>query len=342
MRLMNPRSAPAARPAQAGLIEVSTATQRDTDRVAFWADMVCQHLVPAECQSVLSPNSFHGVLALRQVGRVRVAQMEAGGLRVARTASLISQAGEEHFLISVQDSGRSELTQDSRVARFEPGGIAVCSSARPFRLHFEGDFARTVLTVPADELRRQLPNIDALTATNLDGGGAAGRLFVQMAHHCMGTDIGALPAEAAEHAAGALIELLASTLSCHRMEDSRTRPQMARFHLARIKQHARAHLHDPALSVASVSAAVRLSPSHVHRLFAGESQTFTAWLWSCRLLACKARLDDAAHDHLRVTDIAFSHGFNNSAHFSKSFRAKFGIAPRECRAARKDGLWMKL
>ena len=49
-------------------------------------------------------------------------------------------------------------------------------------------------------------------------------------------------------------------------------------------------------------------------------------------------LDDAAHDHLRVTEIAFRNGFNSSAHFSKSFRAKFGISPRECRAGRKHGI----
>ena len=110
------------------------------------------------------------------------------------------------------------------------------------------------------------------------------------------------------------------------------KPQLARFHLARIKQHAMQHLHDPGLSVASLSAALGLSPAHIHRLFAGEEQTFTAWLWSCRLVACKRRLEDAAQAHFTVSEIAFKSGFNSSAHFSRAFRARFGLSPSECRA----------
>ena len=317
-----------------GLIEVSTEAHRDRDKVAFWADMVCQHLVPAECNAVATPERFHGAMALRQIGRANVAQIVAGGQQVTRTAHLMAKASDEYFLVNIQRAGRSGLTQDGRRAQLEPGDMALFSSTRKFQISFDGDFAQTVLTVPAHELRQLIPDVDALTATTLDGQRAAAGLFGQIADHCFRTDSNALSPLAANHTASGLLEMLAGTLLDMPSARQVEKPQLARFHLARIKQHAKQHLHDPGLSVASLSAALRISPAHIHRLFLGEAQTFSAWLWSCRLLACKKRLEDAAQAHFSISEIAFKSGFNSSAHFSRAFRDRFGVSPTECRAGK--------
>ena len=325
-----------------GLIQHSTEFHRGCDKVAFWADLVCQHFVPAECHSVSAPERFHGEMAMRQMGRVNVAEIVAGGQRVARTSNLVARASEEYFLVNIQDAGHSELAQGGRLARLNPGDMAIFSSAEAFRLSFEDDFAQTVLTFPADELRRLVPDVDALTATTLDGHGAAARLFANIAHYYFETDTGTMPAEAAEHAASGLIEILAGTLSSQRAAEPAKRPRLARFHLARIKQYAMHKLQTPELSLASVSSALRISPSHIHRLFASEAQTFSTWLWSCRLIACKKELEDPGQAHRTISEIAFDNGFNNSAHFSRTFRAKFSVSPRECRATRVHSVGTQL
>jgi AraC-like DNA-binding protein len=51
-----------------------------------------------------------------------------------------------------------------------------------------------------------------------------------------------------------------------------------------------------------------------------------------RLARCAADLRSAASDGTGITDIAFRWGFNDSAHFSKAFRAEFGQSPRDYRA----------
>jgi len=320
-----------------GLIEHSTESHHDRNKVDFWADLVCQHLVPVECQSVAEPENFHGSMALRQMGRISVIQIVAGGLQVARTACLLARASTEHFLVGIQEAGHGYLAQHGRVAKLQPGDMAVCSSADAFRLSFADDFARTVLAVPADELRLLVPDVDRLTARALDGQGAAVRLFGQVTHHYFETDSNALPSEAVNHAANGLLQILAGTLLSHRTEGPAERPRLERFHIARIKQYVMETLKSPALSVASASAALHISPTHIHRLFATESQSFSEWLWSCRLLACKQQLDDQSQAHRNITEIALDNGFSNSAHFSRSFRAKFGVSPRECRATQRDG-----
>jgi AraC-like DNA-binding protein len=91
------------------------------------------------------------------------------------------------------------------------------------------------------------------------------------------------------------------------------------------------HLHDSALSIATVSQALHISQSHIHRVFESEVQTFNAWLQSWRLLNCKRALENEAQAHRSITEIAFGNGFRSSSHFSRAFRHKFGMSPSECR-----------
>lgn len=49
----------------------------------------------------------------------------------------------------------------------------------------------------------------------------------------------------------------------------------------------------------------------------------------------RRELSDPLHASRSVSDIAFACGFNDAAHFSRSFRARFGCAPRVLRPAPK-------
>ena len=151
--------------AGAGLMHISTDSDCARDKVAFWADMVCQHFVQVECNSIAAPEQFHGAISLRKVDKVDVAQIVAGAQQVTRTKSMMAKADSEYFLLNIQRDGNSGLQQDSRLATLKPGDMAIYSSARRFDLSFNATFSQTVLTFPADELRLKIPGIDALTAT---------------------------------------------------------------------------------------------------------------------------------------------------------------------------------
>ena len=70
----------------------------------------------------------------------------------------------------------------------------------------------------------------------------------------------------------------------------------------------------------------------MHRLFESETQSIARWIWSVRLERCHRDLADPALAGRSVTDIAFAWGFNDLAHFSRSFRARYGESPRTFRA----------
>lgn len=92
-------------------------------------------------------------------------------------------------------------------------------------------------------------------------------------------------------------------------------------------QFAREHLGD-ALPLGTVASAVHLSPDRFRHLFvAGTGVTFRAYLLWLRLeRSLSAYISGAS-----LTDASFIGGFADSAHFSRTFRRMFGIAPASVR-----------
>jgi AraC-like DNA-binding protein len=80
-----------------------------------------------------------------------------------------------------------------------------------------------------------------------------------------------------------------------------------------------------------VAQAAGLSPDHLARLFRGEPLPLSRLIWQWRLEACHRDLVDPRLASRSVSDIAFSWGFNEAAHFSRSFKEQYGLTPREWR-----------
>src|ERR1700761_4411773 len=53
-------------------------------------------------------------------------------------------------------------------------------------------------------------------------------------------------------------------------------------------------------------------------------------------LRCQAELD-GADTETSITEIAYRWGFNDSAHFSRLFKASFGMSPTQYRSSRRLG-----
>jgi transcriptional regulator GlxA family with amidase domain len=106
---------------------------------------------------------------------------------------------------------------------------------------------------------------------------------------------------------------------------------MENFHRMRIKAFVREHLRDPDLGVDMLAGRLNLSPRHIHRLFKSEPQHLMRWVWSERLRHCYGDLSRVSQRYRTVAQIAFAWGFNDSAHFSRAFRRRYGLAPSEVR-----------
>ena len=80
-----------------------------------------------------------------------------------------------------------------------------------------------------------------------------------------------------------------------------------------------------------MAAQFRISPRTLHSRFAATGQSFGMWLLENRLEECKRALCDPAQRASSISEVAYRFGFSDLSHFSKTFRARFGQAPREAR-----------
>ena len=104
--------------------------------------------------------------------------------------------------------------------------------------------------------------------------------------------------------------------------------------LHRIYEAIERKLGDPEITPARVAQMEGISERYLQKLFEGTGDNFTHYLRERRLQRCWADLANPAEAHRSVSDIAFGCGFSDAAHFSRSFRDRFGMSPRAFRQQR--------
>ena len=310
--------------------KLSTRSVEPSQRLAFWTDMVCSTYVQLECDAAAGASTIEGQISAQNLATLQLSQVISTPQVVRRTAAKIARSAEDYFLVSIQTRGEGLITQDGRTARLAVGDFALYDSTRPYELRFEALFAQYVLRLPGATLRTALRDTHALTASTVSGQRGAGHLMIGMIR-TLAADIGTLAPESAAAVAESVSQILIAGLSA--LPAARQRPvsQLAAYHREQIKACIASGLRDPSLSVAGIAAQLRLAPSTLHRAWTGEACSIAERIWAQRLDAAHRDLCNPALRARSVSEIAFSWGFSDAAHFSRAFRARFGCSASELR-----------
>jgi acetamidase/formamidase/AraC-like DNA-binding protein len=101
--------------------------------------------------------------------------------------------------------------------------------------------------------------------------------------------------------------------------------------LYRIYQTIERKLSDADLAPARIADAEGISERYLQKLFESSGDNFTHYVRERRLQRTWADLSNPAEAHHSISEIAYRSGFNDSAYFSRAFRHRFGLSPREFR-----------
>jgi AraC family transcriptional activator of tynA and feaB len=94
------------------------------------------------------------------------------------------------------------------------------------------------------------------------------------------------------------------------------------------------NLHRPDLSPNMAARQLRMSVRTVHLRFQRMGTTFGAWALSERLEACRRSLENSMLARQTISEIAFDGGFREISHFSRTFKNRFGVSPRDYRESK--------
>jgi AraC-like DNA-binding protein len=88
-----------------------------------------------------------------------------------------------------------------------------------------------------------------------------------------------------------------------------------------------------------IATGVGLSVRRVYELFEPGSMSLMRWVWSERLERCRRDLSAPSLRGRPVGAIAYSWGFSDLCHFSRTFKQRFGVSPRQWRKGRRTCRW---
>ena len=105
----------------------------------------------------------------------------------------------------------------------------------------------------------------------------------------------------------------------------------ARMRVTQVKRYIDEHVGDPSLSSETIAAANFMSLRTLQKLFRAEGCTVTDSIRERRLAGARRDLRDPLVADVPIAQIADAWGLPNPGHFSRMFRAEFGVSPREYR-----------
>ena len=315
---------------------LTTASVPREQRLEYWLELVCSTYCQLECDPPEDEPIF-GDIQSGRVGAVHFTQVKSNCRRVRRTQERIRTSNEDDYLVLVQREGRGALQQDGRTAILHPGDVALHACSRPYELHFDQPgHCLNVLRMGRSQLDKHVGNLDELTAATVPRQAVAAQLLLSMVD-TLHRESDQLHPSSALGVSDAIASIVSAGLRSLPRANLRKASNLTAYHLTRIKAHVEEHLREPDLSVASIASAMQLSRDHVCKLFRGEPAPLSRMIWQMRLDACRRDLADPRHAMRSISDVAFSWGFNDAAHFSRSFRDQQGISPREWRDRELSG-----
>lgn len=140
----------------------------------------------------------------------------------------------------------------------------------------------------------------------------------------------------APHLASATTDLVRALLlsAAHAEETAAVRSVMDDTLLTRVMAYVRRHLADRTLTPERIAAEHAVSVRRLYLLLSEAGISLEQWLIAERLDRAREMLASSRYARLTVAAIAARCGFGSPSHFSRRFRAAYGVAPSEWRRLR--------
>lgn len=308
----------------------SVAPFRGRDRFAYWCDVVSNEYVKLDCDAMTENNTrrFEGELRGGVgVGDVRFSEVLAGPQLVRRNRRQIARAREDSFLISFQVARHCVVRQAGREAVLTPGSFALYDSTAAYSLSFAEPFHQFVLQMPREVLCRHLIEPEKYAAIAISARSGLGSVL-QNFIFSLAQELAASDRGPNEVLSENLVNLIALSLSStvvnsHLMESETARDAL----IHRILQFIEANLFDARLNNTKIAESQGISVRYLNKLFQEREESVRELILRQRLEAARDLL--AAGDQLTVEQVAYHVGFSGAPHFSRAFKARFGLCPSE-------------
>ena len=307
-----------------------------TNRLSLgqWAGVFAAHVQAMEFRPV-RPETFTARLAGSDLGPLHLARLDCSGTGIERGPAQLGHGGPPLYVLVLMLRGGGEISHYGKSVTLAPGDFVLCDGAAPLRIVFPDDVEVLFLTVDAATLKEHLPSPECFCGRALRADDGLTATAAAMALNLFSRIEANLVLPYQDRVARQLLDILAMAYALA-FETPTSRSSIVSGRCATVKLFIEQHLRDPELTPCLIAARMKLSPRYLRMIFASENETVSAYILRRRLEQCAAQIADPAWRGHSMIKIAFGWGFNSAPHFTRTFRDRYDMPPRDYRRLKLD------
>ena len=224
--------------------------------------------------------------------------------------------------------GNANVSQHDAEFLLVPGELAILNQAEAYRIAFNEPGRHILLQIPQDLFCERLTE-RCIEVRKLDNTGLVPAITNLL--KSLAVEINNMSETDQYTLTNTLLELTWASIRAASSQPKNHQHESQAKLLRRILDYMELHYADCELTPKSVAVANGISMRYLHRLFQQSGMAVSKWIWERRLKATREDIIDPNKVSMRISEIAFFHGFNDPAHFSRSFRDRFNISPSKLR-----------
>lgn len=299
-------------------------------RMSGWTEIVSRHMTEMDIGSE-RPDSYYASWRQFGLGALDLNFITAMPQHIRRTPVMVSRGGRASYELVFMKQGSMLVRYRSGDEFVTESDFALLRNAESYEFICPEKSVALTAHVNDDWVRRWLPSLESFSGLPPAVRQAWGRPLVAMFDTIneAGLDDIVLPRGVLADQIGALLGLMTATQG----EALKSQHQAM---LRRIRAILAERCHESDLDPESLARDVGISKRHLHGLFATAGSTFGRELIELRLMRAARQLRDARYRASSIGEIAYQVGFNDTSHFARRFRGRFGCSPSLYRSRQND------
>jgi len=236
----------------------------------------------------------------------------------------LADCGDTWLDLNLVRTGAMHIEQGGQARRIGPGEIVLIESSHAYRQSFGEPTHIIALRFPSNALKERGLRHDLRGLITPDMSAADTRAIAEL--------VMSIAAQRGETSVGLrrrqgnqMLELIDLFIDD---PAALTRTRCSDATLFRARRFIAQNLRNPELTVSLIASAACVSDAHLSRLFRGAGQPVMRYVWESRLELAVDMLR-RSQGRAQISDIAYRCGFSTPTHFSRVFRARYGISPRD-------------